>query len=86
MLSSAVAMASKYGEVILMQYFDILMQLISTCFQCHFTNKGALLCICSVLLYSQISVNISNWMICNYTIAWLPLRHCTLMFNICLVQ
>jgi len=83
MLSSAIAMASKYGEVILMQYFDILMQLISTCLQCHFTNKGALLCFCSVLCYPRIPVNINKWVNCNFSIAWLPLRHCALMFDVC---
>ena len=82
MLSSAVAMASKYGEVILMRYFDILMQLISTCLQTHFTNKGALLCFCSALYYLRIRVNINNWIKCNYSIAWMPLRHFALMFNV----
>jgi len=83
MLSNAVAMASKYGEVILMRYFDILMQLLSTCLQCHFTNKGALFCFCSVWCYPRIPVNINKWIICNYSIAWLPLSHCALMFNVC---
>ena len=83
MLSSAVAMASKYGEVILMRYFDILMQLISTCLQCRFTNKGALLCFCSVLCYPRILVNINKWVKFNYSIFWLPLRHCALMFDVC---
>jgi hypothetical protein len=66
-----------------MRYFDILMQLISTCLQTYFTNKGAFLCFCSVLCYPRIRVNINNWIKCNYSIAWMPLRHCALMFDVC---